>query len=173
MGSQCSFSRTRVEVWWRGAKRTSLAAKVWILLERLDDRIRCTYEETIEVVKTWEDIGRVTGPWGPFLILGSGGGWRLPRRDTHNVCLAWQCFCLCTLDSVFTLTKRKTLYKVFWTHSTYSTGHLSPVGNTYTKFNTQAEADLSSKHNQVRRALMDWWTNDRHRARHSRQITAF
>ena len=21
---------------------------------------------------------------GPFLILGSGGGWRLPRRDTHN-----------------------------------------------------------------------------------------
>ena len=28
MGSQCSFSRTRVEVWWRGAKRTSHAAKV-------------------------------------------------------------------------------------------------------------------------------------------------
>ena len=27
---------------------------------------------------------------GPFLILGSGGGWRLPRRDTHtgiNHCL--------------------------------------------------------------------------------------
>ena len=21
---------------------------------------------------------------GPFLVLGSGGGWRLPRRDTHN-----------------------------------------------------------------------------------------
>ena len=21
---------------------------------------------------------------GPFLILGSGGGWRLPRRDTHT-----------------------------------------------------------------------------------------
>ena len=22
--------------------------------------------------------------YGPFLILGSGAGWRLPRRDTHN-----------------------------------------------------------------------------------------
>ena len=27
MGSQCSFSRRGVEWWWRGAKRTSLAAK--------------------------------------------------------------------------------------------------------------------------------------------------
>ena len=30
MGSQCSFSRRGVECWWRGAKRTSLAAKFWI-----------------------------------------------------------------------------------------------------------------------------------------------
>ena len=31
----------------------------WILnfLERLDDRIRCTHEETVAVVKPWEDIG--------------------------------------------------------------------------------------------------------------------
>ena len=27
MGSQCSFPRRGVEWWWRGAKRTSLAAK--------------------------------------------------------------------------------------------------------------------------------------------------
>ena len=30
MGSQRSFSRTGVEWWWRGVKRTSLAAKFWI-----------------------------------------------------------------------------------------------------------------------------------------------
>ena len=58
MGSQCSFSRRGVEWWWRGAKRTSLAAKFLIsVLERLDDRIRCTHEETVAVVKPWKDIG--------------------------------------------------------------------------------------------------------------------
>ena len=36
-----------------GAKKTSLAN----LLEMLDDRIRCTHEETVAVFKPWEDIG--------------------------------------------------------------------------------------------------------------------
>ena len=35
-----------------GAKRTSLAN----LLEILDDRIRCTHEETVAAVKPWGDI---------------------------------------------------------------------------------------------------------------------
>ena len=35
-----------------GAKRTSIAN----LLEMLDDRIRCTHEEAVAVVKPWEDI---------------------------------------------------------------------------------------------------------------------
>ena len=56
MGSQCSFSRRGVEWWWLGAKRTSLAA-VLNFRERLDDRIRCTHEETVAAVKPWEDIG--------------------------------------------------------------------------------------------------------------------
>ena len=29
MGSQCSFSKTGVECWWWGAKRTSPAAKLY------------------------------------------------------------------------------------------------------------------------------------------------
>ena len=51
MRSQCNFSRRGVEWWWWGAKRTSLAAKFCIFLERLDDRIRCTHEETVAVVE--------------------------------------------------------------------------------------------------------------------------
>ena len=35
----------------QGAKRTSLAAKVLNFLDRVDDRIRYTYEETVTVVK--------------------------------------------------------------------------------------------------------------------------
>ena len=57
MGSQCSFSRRGVAWWWRGAKRTSLAAKFLNFLERLDDRIRCTHKETVAVVKPWKDVG--------------------------------------------------------------------------------------------------------------------
>ena len=57
MGSQCSFSRRGIEWWWRGAKRTSLAAKFWIFCRELDVRIRCTHEERVAVVKPWEDIG--------------------------------------------------------------------------------------------------------------------
>ena len=59
MGSQCSFSRRGVEWWWQGAKRTSLAAKFCIFWRgcNLYDRIRCTHEETVAVVKPWEDIG--------------------------------------------------------------------------------------------------------------------
>ena len=57
MGSQSSFSRRGVEWWWRGAKRTSLAAKFFNFLERLDDRIRCTHEETVALVEPWDDIG--------------------------------------------------------------------------------------------------------------------
>ena len=52
MGSQCSFSRRGVEWWWQGTKR-----KVLNFLERMDDRIKCTHEETFAVVKPWEDIG--------------------------------------------------------------------------------------------------------------------
>ena len=62
MESQCNlyiykFSRTGVEWWWQGAKRTSLAAKFLNVLESLDDRIRCTHEETVAVVEPGEDIG--------------------------------------------------------------------------------------------------------------------
>jgi len=61
MGSQCSFSRRGVEWWWRCAKKTSLAAKFRVFLERLDDRIRCTHEETVALVEPWEDIGSNKG----------------------------------------------------------------------------------------------------------------
>ena len=48
MGSQCSFSRRGVECCWWGVKRMS-CSKVLNFLERLDDRIRCTHEETVAV----------------------------------------------------------------------------------------------------------------------------
>ena len=56
MGSQCSFSR-------RGGggkvpkKEEEFCRNVLNFMERLDDRIRCTLEETVAVVKPWEDIG--------------------------------------------------------------------------------------------------------------------
>ena len=54
MGSQCSFSRRGVAWWWRGAKRTSLAAKFWIFWRGW---IRCSHKETVAVVKPWKDVG--------------------------------------------------------------------------------------------------------------------
>ena len=50
MGSQCSFSRRGVECLWRGAKRTSLAAKFGIFW-RGWMKIRCAHEETGAVVE--------------------------------------------------------------------------------------------------------------------------
>ena len=44
------FSSRGAEWWWRCAKRSSLAAG-FNFLERLDDRIRCSHEETVAVVK--------------------------------------------------------------------------------------------------------------------------
>ena len=35
----------------------SLAAKVFNFLERLDDRIGCTHEQTVTVIKPREDVG--------------------------------------------------------------------------------------------------------------------
>ena len=56
MGSQCSFFRRVVEWWWRGAMRMS-CSKGSNFLERLDDRNGCAQEETVTVIKPWENIG--------------------------------------------------------------------------------------------------------------------
>ena len=40
-----------------GCQENKSCSKVLNFLERLDDRIRCTHEETVAVVKPWEDIG--------------------------------------------------------------------------------------------------------------------
>ena len=39
-----------------GCRKNESCSKVLIFLERLDDRNRCTYEETVAVVKPWDDI---------------------------------------------------------------------------------------------------------------------
>ena len=44
-----------------GCQEHKSCGKVLNFLERLDDRIRCTHEETIAVVKPWEDIGCTEG----------------------------------------------------------------------------------------------------------------
>ena len=40
-----------------GCQENESCSKVLNFLERLDDRIRCTHEETVAVVKPCEDIG--------------------------------------------------------------------------------------------------------------------
>ena len=40
-----------------GCQENKFCSKVLNFLERLDDRIRCTHEETVAVVKPCEDIG--------------------------------------------------------------------------------------------------------------------
>ena len=41
----------------KGCQENKSCSKVLNFLERLDDRIRCTHEETVAVVKPLEDIG--------------------------------------------------------------------------------------------------------------------
>ena len=50
MGSQCSFSR-RCRMVVTGCQENKSRSKVLNFLERLDDRIRCTHEEAVAVVK--------------------------------------------------------------------------------------------------------------------------
>ena len=40
-----------------GCQENKSCSKVLSFLERLDDIIRCTHEETVAVVKPWKDIG--------------------------------------------------------------------------------------------------------------------
>ena len=40
-----------------GCQENKSCSKVLNFLERLDNRIRCTHEESVAVVKPWEDIG--------------------------------------------------------------------------------------------------------------------
>ena len=56
MESQCSFFQERCWVVVTGCQENKSCSKVLNFLERLDDRIRCTHEETVAVIKPWEDI---------------------------------------------------------------------------------------------------------------------
>ena len=40
-----------------GCQENESCSKVFNFLERLDDRIRCTHEETVALVEPWDDIG--------------------------------------------------------------------------------------------------------------------
>ena len=40
-----------------GCQENESCSKVLNFMERLDDRIRCTHEETVALVKPWDDIG--------------------------------------------------------------------------------------------------------------------
>ena len=57
MGSRYSFFRERCWVVVARCQENESCCKVLNFLERLDDRIRCTYDEAVAVVKPWEDIG--------------------------------------------------------------------------------------------------------------------
>ena len=56
MGSQCGFSRRGTEWWWLGANRTSLGAKFWISWRGWMTKLGVPHEETVAIVKSWEDI---------------------------------------------------------------------------------------------------------------------
>ena len=51
------FFQERCWVVVMGCQENEPCSKVLNFLERLDDRIRCNHEETVAVVKSWEDIG--------------------------------------------------------------------------------------------------------------------
>ena len=56
MGS-LQFFQERCCVVMTGCQENKSCSKVLNFLERLDDRIRCTYKETVAVVKPWKDVG--------------------------------------------------------------------------------------------------------------------
>ena len=57
-GKPVQFFQERCWVVVTGCQENKSCSKVLNFLERLDDRIRCTHEETVAVVKPWKDIGR-------------------------------------------------------------------------------------------------------------------
>ena len=56
-GKPVHFFQERCWVVVTGCQENKSCSKVLNFLETLDDRIRCTHEETVAVVKPWEDIG--------------------------------------------------------------------------------------------------------------------
>ena len=56
-GKPVQFFQERCWVVVTGCQENESCRKVLNFLERLDDRIRCTHEETVAVVKSWDDIG--------------------------------------------------------------------------------------------------------------------
>ena len=56
-GKPVQFFQERCWVVVTGCQENKSCSKVLNFLQRLDDRIRCTHEETVAVVKSWEDIG--------------------------------------------------------------------------------------------------------------------
>ena len=56
-GKPVQFFQERCWVVVTGCQENKSCSKVLNFLERLDDRIRCTHEETVAVVKPWKDRG--------------------------------------------------------------------------------------------------------------------
>ena len=57
MGSQCSFFQERCRVVMTRCHENESCSKVLNFLERLDDRIGWTHEETLTVIKPRENVG--------------------------------------------------------------------------------------------------------------------
>ena len=55
-GKPVQFFQERCWVVVAGCQKNEFCSKILNYMERLDDRIRCTHEETVAVVKPWEDI---------------------------------------------------------------------------------------------------------------------
>ena len=56
-GKPVQFFQERYWVVVAGCQKNESCSKVSNFLDRLDDRIRCTHNKTVAVVKLWEDIG--------------------------------------------------------------------------------------------------------------------
>ena len=56
-GKPVQFFQERCWVVVTGCQENKSCSKVLNFLDRLDDKIRCTHEETVAVVKPWKDIG--------------------------------------------------------------------------------------------------------------------
>ena len=88
-GKPVQFLQERCWVVVAGCQENESCSKVLYFLEMLDDRIRCTHEETVAVVKLWENIGSNKSLGGIFNEK-SADWMRLSSKQA-----VWQIFMTC------------------------------------------------------------------------------
>ena len=123
-GKPVQFFEERCWVVVTGCQENKSCSKVLNFLERLDDRIRCTHEETVAIVKPWKDIGSTKSlGWSAHLFMNCMVREIVRRQPSlkcavnesgHRQCSEWTCclsvylFFLWSGESVSTIQRGNT-----------------------------------------------------------------